>query len=103
VTIEVLYFDGCPNHEALVPRLRELLARTASPPRIDLRRMTADDGAAQREPDTASRYLNVHALQGSIPAIADAATVGRWLFGDLLHQLADTPSGARPSTSVTIT
>lgn len=26
MTVEVLYFDGCPNHEALLPRLRELLA-----------------------------------------------------------------------------
>ena len=23
--VEVLYFDGCPNHEALLPHLRELL------------------------------------------------------------------------------
>lgn len=23
--IEVLYFDGCPNHEALLPQLRQLL------------------------------------------------------------------------------
>lgn len=25
--IEILYFDGCPNHEAFVPHLRDLLAR----------------------------------------------------------------------------
>ena len=24
VTLEVLYFDGCPSHEELLPRLREL-------------------------------------------------------------------------------
>ena len=23
--VEVLFFDGCPNHEALIPHLRELL------------------------------------------------------------------------------
>ncbi len=23
--VEVLFFDGCPNHEALLPRLRDLL------------------------------------------------------------------------------
>jgi hypothetical protein len=48
VRIEVLYFDGCPNHEALVPRLRETLARTGVSAGIDLRRI-ADDEAAQRE------------------------------------------------------
>jgi hypothetical protein len=24
--VEVLYFDGCPNHEALLPQLRDLVA-----------------------------------------------------------------------------
>jgi hypothetical protein len=46
--IEVLYFDGCPNHEALLPRLREILARTGVCAEIDLRRI-ANDQAAQRE------------------------------------------------------
>jgi hypothetical protein len=48
VRIEVLYFDGCPNHEALLPRLREILARTGVSTEIDLRRIT-DDEAAQHE------------------------------------------------------
>jgi hypothetical protein len=48
VRIEVLYFDGCPNHEALLSRLRELLAHTGVSTEIDLRRIT-DDEAAQRE------------------------------------------------------
>ena len=46
--IEVLYFDGCPNHEALLPRLRETLARTGVSAEIDLRRIASDE-AAQRE------------------------------------------------------
>jgi hypothetical protein len=46
--IEVLYFDGCPNHEALLPRLRALLASEAITTNIDLRRI-ADDDAAQHE------------------------------------------------------
>jgi Alkylmercury lyase len=41
-------------------------------------------------PDTASRYLVGHALDGGVLSITDAATAGRWLFGDLLHSLADT-------------
>jgi len=48
MTVELLYFDGCPNHEALLPRLRELLAREDISTEIDLRRIT-DDGTAQRE------------------------------------------------------
>jgi hypothetical protein len=48
VRIEVLYFDGCRNHEALLPRLREILARTGVSAEIDLRRIASDD-AAQRE------------------------------------------------------
>jgi len=46
--IEVLYFDGCPNHEALLPRLRALLASEAITTNIELRRI-ADDDAAQYE------------------------------------------------------
>ncbi len=48
MTVEILYFDGCPNHEALVPRMRELLQREGSPAAIALRRI-ADDEGAQRE------------------------------------------------------
>ena len=46
--IEVLYFDGCPGHEALLPRLREILARTGVSTEIDLRRIENDE-LAQRE------------------------------------------------------
>ena len=46
--IELVYFDGCPNHEALLPRLREILEQSGVPAEIDLRRI-ADDQAAQRE------------------------------------------------------
>jgi len=48
VRIEVLYFDGCPNHEALLPRLREILSRTDNATPIDLRRIP-DDETARRE------------------------------------------------------
>lgn len=48
VTVELLYFDGCPNHEALVPHLEQLLRSAEVPVRIALRRI-ADDQAAERE------------------------------------------------------
>jgi hypothetical protein len=48
MTIELLYFDGCPNHEALLPRLREIVADVDISAEVELRRIT-DDDAAQRE------------------------------------------------------
>jgi hypothetical protein len=41
-------------------------------------------------PDAATRYLGAHALDGAVLSITDAATAGRWLFGDLLRQLTNT-------------
>jgi hypothetical protein len=46
--IELLYFDGCPNHEALLPHLEELLRAAELPVEITLRNVN-DDAAAQRE------------------------------------------------------
>lgn len=48
VTVEVLYFDGCPNHEALLAHLRQLLSSAQPPMRIELHRIV-DDQAARRE------------------------------------------------------
>ena len=48
MTVEVLYFDGCPNHEALVPHLRELLGEAGESADIELRRVP-DDAAAESE------------------------------------------------------
>lgn len=58
VTVELLYFDSCPNHEALLPRVREILARSAISTEIELRRIT-DDDAAQRERFLGSPTLRV--------------------------------------------
>src|SRR5436309_3468406 len=46
--IQVLYFDGCPNHDALVPHLQELLTRAGVSDPIELRRVEGDE-AAERE------------------------------------------------------
>lgn len=48
VTVELLYFDGCPSHDALVPHLEELLRSAGIPARFVLRRIEGDD-AAHRE------------------------------------------------------
>ena len=49
MTIEVLYFDGCPNHEALLPHLHELLATVGVHATIALRRVeTIEDAERER-------------------------------------------------------
>src|ERR671923_55783 len=47
VEVELLYFDGCPNHEAVLARLHDLVEQVDPAPDIVLRRV-ADDAAAQR-------------------------------------------------------
>ena len=46
--VEVLYFDGCPNHQALLPHLRKLLSSAGADMEIGLIRVE-DVGAAERE------------------------------------------------------
>ena len=43
--IEVLYFDGCPNHDTFVPHLRELLAEAGVAADVTLRRIDSDADA----------------------------------------------------------
>lgn len=56
--IELLYFDGCPNHEALLPRLRELLDQVSMPASVELLQVP-DDAAAQRQRFLGSPTLRV--------------------------------------------
>jgi hypothetical protein len=46
--VELLYFDGCPNHAELLPRLRELLASEGIEQEIELRRVETPE-EAERE------------------------------------------------------
>jgi hypothetical protein len=46
--VEVLYFDGCPNHEALLPHLRALLLAAGADVAIELV-CVEDTDAAERE------------------------------------------------------
>ena len=56
--IELLYFDGCPSHEAFVPRLQELLTRSAVDGAVEQRRVESDE-AADRERFLGSPTLRV--------------------------------------------
>jgi hypothetical protein len=47
--IEVLYFDGCPNHEALLPRLKQLLDAEGITSPVELRLVeSVEDAERQR-------------------------------------------------------
>ncbi len=56
--IELLYFDGCPNHETLLPKVRELVADEEVETQIELRRVESDD-EAQRERFLGSPTLRI--------------------------------------------
>lgn len=43
--IELLYFDGCPNHAAFMPQLRTLLDRAGVDEEVRLVRVESDDDA----------------------------------------------------------
>ena len=43
--VELLYFDGCPSHERLLPRLRELMAEAGIADDVRLRRVESPEAA----------------------------------------------------------
>ena len=45
MTVELLYFDGCPSYEALLPRLRGLLKDLGVETAIELRRVETPEAA----------------------------------------------------------
>jgi hypothetical protein len=48
VKLEVLYFDGCPSHEALMPRLRMLMAQAGVDAPVALKRVESVEAAARK-------------------------------------------------------
>ena len=85
--IEVLFFDGCPNHEALLPRLRALLAADGVADPIQLRRVE-DEEAAERERFLGSPTLRIDGED------VDPGAREREDFG-LKCRLFATPAGLR--------
>ncbi len=49
--VELLYFDGCPSYEKLLPRLRALLDNAGAGDAFTLRRIESEDAAV------AARFL----------------------------------------------
>lgn len=89
MTVEILYFEGCPNHETLVPHLRQLVRRAGVAETIELRRID-DDEAARRQGFLGSPTVRVNGRD--IEPGADA----RDDFG-LKCRLYQTPDGLRGS------
>jgi hypothetical protein len=58
MTVEVLYFEGCPNHEALLPHLRDLLHAAGVSTDVELLRVE-DDDVAERERFLGSPTLRI--------------------------------------------
>jgi hypothetical protein len=91
VKLEVLHFDGCPSHEALLPRLRVLMAQVGVDAPVELTRVESAEAAEQErflgsptlridgedvEPDASSRadyglkcrlYPGPSGLHGVVP------------------------------------
>lgn len=89
MTVEILYFDGCPNHETLLPHLRELLNGAGLPETVKLRRVE-DDAAAQHE-----RFLGAPTVRINGRDVEPGADA-RNDFG-LKCRLYQTPAGLRGS------
>ncbi len=58
MNVEVLYFDGCPSHESLLPRLRELMAQAGVDVAVQLTQVESVE-AAERERFLGSPTLRI--------------------------------------------
>jgi hypothetical protein len=83
--VEVLYFDGCPNREALLPHLRELLESHGAGADIELVRVEDADAAVR------ARFLGSWTVRRRG---GRGAGGGRPDFG-VKRRLFATPSGRR--------
>ena len=87
MTIELLYFDGCPSREAFLPRLRELIAQAGVDAPVLQRRVESDD-AAQQERFLGSPTLRIDGVD------VDPGAAQRDDYG-LKCRLYPTPDGLR--------
>jgi hypothetical protein len=85
--VEILYFDGCPNHDALLPHLRELLASAGAEAEVELRRVESPE-AAERDRFLGSPTVRVNGED------VDPGAGGRTDFG-MKCRLYATPDGLR--------
>ena len=72
--IELLYFDGCPNHEALLPRLRAILDEAGVRDPVEQRRVETE-AAAEADRFLGSPTVRVEGMD------VDPGASGRSDFG----------------------
>ena len=85
--VEVLYFDGCPNYEALLPHLRELLHTHGAEAEVELVRVEDADGAER------ARFLGSPTVRVNGEDIEPGAS--DWTDFGLKCRLFATPDGPR--------
>ncbi len=85
--IEILYFDGCPNHELLMARLRALMASAGVDAAVEMRPVESVQAAE------AERFLGSPTLRVNGEDV-DPSAGGRTDFG-LKCRLFPTPEGLR--------
>ena len=83
--IDLLYFDGCPSHEAFLPRLHELLAQAQVDVPVEQRRVESDE-AAQNE-----RFLGLKCRLYPTDEGLRGAPPDEWVLSALQH--AGRPAG----------
>ena len=91
VKIELLYFAGCPSHEAFLARLHELLARAGVEEPVQQRRVESD-AAAQSERFLGSPTLRIDGVDID-PGAADR---GDYALKCRLYPTEQGLSGAPP-------
>ena len=84
--VELLYFDGCPSHERLLPRLRELVHEAGIADEVAVRRIESPEAAV------AERFLGSPTVRVNGVDVADR----RGDFG-LKCRLYSTPDGLQGS------
>ena len=72
--VELLYFEGCPNHERLLPRLNELVAGADPDAVVELRRVESIE-AAERERFLGSPTVRIDGVDVE-PGAADRTDFG---------------------------
>lgn len=94
--IELLYFDGCPSYEALLPELRGLVADEGIEAEIELRRVESVD-AAETERFLGSPTVRVDGED------VDRGAAARTDFGlkCRLYRSSDGASGLPPGRWIT--
>ncbi len=89
--VELLYFDGCPSYETLLPRLKALLEREGIEHEVELRRVESVEAAEQE------RFLGSPTVRiDGVDVDPGAATRSDFGLKCRLYRSDEATSGAPP-------